>query len=234
MGRVYLIIVMLALLISSAKAQVVPMDYSYCGYKQSEVEIPDLPNKVYVSWQAGDCSDRIQQAIDYVSGLKPDKRSGFRGAVLLGEGVFSLSRPLRLHTSGVVLRGTGRQQTTLFKTGIDRGAVVYIEGADDLQVTDTIPLADIRVEAGSNIIHCNHNLQSGDDVMIWRPSTEEWIKTLGCSSFGGGKELGYWGWHPGETDMIWFRTISRVTGNEMMLNAPLSYAFDNTFGGGSP
>ena len=232
MGRVYLIIVMLALLISSAKAQVVPMDYSYCGYKQSEVEIPDLPNKVYVSWQAGDCSDRIQQAIDYVSGLKPDKRSGFRGAVLLGEGVFSLSRPLRLHTSGVVLRGTGRQQTTLFKTGIDRGAVVYIEGADDLQVTDTIPLADIRVEAGSNIIHCNPNLQSGDDVMIWRPSTEEWIKTLGCSSFGGGKELGYWGWHPGETDMIWFRTISRVTGNEIVLNAPLSYAFDNTFGGG--
>ena len=133
------IILLLVVLFSTALAQTVPMDYSYCGYKQSETEIPYLPNKVYVAWQTGDCSDRIQKAIDYVSSLKPDKRSGYRGAVLLGEGQFSLSRPLRLHTSGVVLRGSGRGETTLLKTGVDRGAVVYIEGINDLRVTDTIP-----------------------------------------------------------------------------------------------
>ena len=232
MKRVFIVMVMAVLLISAAQAQVVPMDYSFCGYKQSEVEIPDLPNKVFVSWQDGDCSDRIQQAIDYVSSLKPDKKTGYRGAVLLGEGKYSLSHPLRIHTSGVVLRGSGRQQTILFKTGIDRGAVVYIEGIDNCQVTDTIPLTDIHVEAGSRIIHCKNNLRPGEEVLIWRPSTTEWIKVLGCESFGGGKELGYWGWHPGDADILWYRTISEVTGDELKLNAPLSSALDNTYGGG--
>ena len=232
MKRTIFIIVVLVVLFSTAHAQTIPMDYSYCGYRQSEAEIPDLPNKVYVAWQAGDCSDRIQQAIDYVSSLKPDKRSGYRGAVLLGGGVFSLSRSLCLHTSGVVLRGSGRQQTTLRKTGIDRGAVVYIEGRNDLRVTDTIPISDSRIEAGSRIVHSNHHLHPGDDVIIWRPSTAEWIQALGCESFGGGKELGYWGWHSGDTDILWYRTISDISGNEITLDAPLSSSFDNNFGGG--
>ena len=232
MKRTFFIIVVLVVLFSTAHAQTIPMDYSYCGYRQSEAEIPDLPNKVYVAWQAGDCSDRIQQAIDYVSSLKPDKRSGYRGAVLLSKGVFSLLRPLRLHTSGVVLRGSGRQQTVLFKTGIDRGAVVYIEGRDDFFVTDTIPLNDSHIEVGSRIVHCQHNMHAGDDVVIWRPSTTEWIQALGCESFGGGKELGYWGWHPSDTDILWYRTISDISGNEITLDAPLSSSFDNNFGGG--
>lgn len=232
MKRTFTIIVLSLLLISVASAQTVPMDYSYCGYRQSETEIPDLSNKVYVGWQDGDCSERIQQAIDYVSTLKPDKRSGYRGAVLLGEGVFSLSRPLRLHTSGVVLRGSGRGQTILLKTGIDRSAVVYIEGRNDMQVTDTIPLSDSRVEAGNSTIHCKQNLSTGNDIIIWRPSTAEWIQKLGCESFGGGKELGYWGWHPGDTDILWYRTISNVTGDEVTLDAPLSSTIDNTYGGG--
>ena len=232
MKRVHIIIVMSLLLISVVKAQIIPMDYSYCGYRQSEIEIPDLPNKVYVGWQAGDCSERIQQAIDYVSALKPDKRTGYRGAVLLGDGVFSLSHPLRIHTSGVVLRGSGRGRTTLLKKGVDRGAVVYIEGKNDLQVTDTIPLRDSHVDVGNRIIHCQHNLHSGDEVIIWRPSTAEWIQVLGCESFGGGKELGYWGWHPGDTDIHWYRTISDVTDNALTLEAPLSSTFDSTFGGG--
>lgn len=226
------IILFLVVLFSTALAQTVPMDYSYCGYKQSETEIPYLPNKVYVAWQTGDCSDRIQEAIDYVSSLKPDKRSGYRGAVLLGEGQFSLSRPLRLHTSGVVLRGSGRGETTLLKTGVDRGAVVYIEGINDLRVTDTIPLTDNRVEVGSHIIHCNHILHQGDEVVVWRPSTTEWIQALGCESFGGGKELGYWGWHPGDTDIIWYRTISEINGDEVTLNAPLSSTLEHRYGGG--
>lgn len=39
-------------------------DFSRVGYRQSEVAIPDAPVAVYVSWQSGDQSTRIQQAID--------------------------------------------------------------------------------------------------------------------------------------------------------------------------
>lgn len=91
-------------------------DYSSCGYENSNKPIPDVENRVFVSWQEGDCSARIQQAIDYVSILKPDAQ-GFRGAVLLDEGTFCLHQPLRLTTSGVVLRGIHRDRTILKKWG---------------------------------------------------------------------------------------------------------------------
>lgn len=42
------------------------LDYSSCGYHNSEQPIPDVANAVFVSWQPGDNSSRIQRAIDCV------------------------------------------------------------------------------------------------------------------------------------------------------------------------
>ena len=36
------------------------LDFSYCGYKSSEQDIPDVRNTVFVSWTAGDNTARIQ------------------------------------------------------------------------------------------------------------------------------------------------------------------------------
>ena len=105
----------------------IPMDYSTCGYHASEQAIPDVKATVMVGWQAGDCSQLIQQAIDHVASLKPDG-NGHRGAVLLGEGTFAISEPLRITASGIVVRGMGRSKTTLVKQGVDRGAMIYVEG----------------------------------------------------------------------------------------------------------
>ena len=52
-----------------------------------------MNNAVFVPCNAGDNWANIQKAIDYVSSLKPDKQ-GFRGAVLLGKGTYTLSREL--------------------------------------------------------------------------------------------------------------------------------------------
>ena len=54
-----------------AKGNRIP-DYSYCGYKNSNVEIPNVPVMVYVSPEEGDNSAQIQRAINYVASLKPD------------------------------------------------------------------------------------------------------------------------------------------------------------------
>ena len=51
----------------------------------------------------------------------------FRGAVLLDKGTFELNESLRISVSGVVLRGSDREQTVLLKKGVDRGALLYIE-----------------------------------------------------------------------------------------------------------
>ena len=129
---------------SPVRAQTVPMDYSYCGYHCSEQPIPSAKVAVYIQPTGQDDVALIQQAIDWVSQQKPDKQTGFRGAVLLGEGTFTINEPLRIRTSGVVLRGSGRGKTILRKTGYDRGAAIYIEGTRDILAKDTFDVADIQ------------------------------------------------------------------------------------------
>ena len=45
------------------------LDFSTCGYKSSEQDIPSVRNVVFVPWKAGDNTARIQRAIDYVASL---------------------------------------------------------------------------------------------------------------------------------------------------------------------
>ena len=219
-------------LICTASAQPKPLDYSYCGYHRSESPIPSTKVAAYVLPSGGDDAATIQSAIDFVSRQKPDKVTGFRGAVLLGEGTFTISEPLRIRTSGIVLRGSGRDKTILRKTGYDRGAAVYIEGNPAIIAHDTLPLADVRpgslvcsVQGGSIAV------ERGSRIAILRPSTAEWIASLGCASFGGGTRMGYWAWHPGDIDLCWHRRITAVNGPSLTLDAPLTCSIESRYGG---
>jgi len=120
------------------------LDFSYCGYKASEQDIPSVNNAIFVSQREGDATDAIQRAIDYVSSLKPNKQ-GFRGAVLLDKGTFNLSKSLWIRTSGVVLRGSDKHETVLFRHGFDRSAVLHIEGINNRAFKDTFQLASSYV-----------------------------------------------------------------------------------------
>ena len=213
-------------------AQTLPMDYSYSGYHRSECTIPSAKVAIYVQPQTGDNTSQLQAAIDWVSSQKPDKQTGFRGAVLLAEGVYELSEPLRIRTSGVVLRGSGREKTILRKKGYDRGALIYVEGTHDIVVKDTLAVADvnagslsIRVQGSSSV------LKQDARIAICRPSTQEWIDYLGCASFGGGKRMGYWAWHPGDIDLRWNRRILDIKGNEVTLDAPITCSVEQRWGG---
>ena len=163
------------------------LDFSYCGYRNSNVDIPDLPVAVCVSPVEGDNSPVIQRAIDYVSSLKPDA-DGFRGAVLLEKGTYRLNEPLRIRTSGVVLRGEDKAGTVLVKHGYERGSVVYIEGTDDLQVLDTLDITSDYVPVNSVTLDVStaRQLKTGDKIRIYRPSEADWIASIGCDYFGGG------------------------------------------------
>lgn len=218
--------------IAQLSAQSFPLDYSYCGYRMSEQPIPDVPVAVFVGYKPGDNAARIQRAIDYVSSLRPDRKTGVRGAVLLDRGTFELSLPLRISASGVVLRGVDKKATVFRKHGVDRGAIVYLEGRNDLRVTDTlrvaadVPLGSRHIPVSPSSKAASPSLKAGDEVMIWRPSTAEWIAMLGCGDFGGGQKFGYWGWHPGELDVVWSRRVNSSTVSGIVLDAPLSMALD--------
>lgn len=90
------------------------MDYSAVGYKGGGVAIPNVPVRAKVSPLADNTQDMwqtIQNEIDYVSKY-PIQADGFRGAVYLEPGVFRISKPLRVSTSGVVIRGAGAGTVT--------------------------------------------------------------------------------------------------------------------------
>ena len=225
------IILLASLLVIPSAAQEVPMDYSYCGYHHSEKTIPSAKVIVCVKPQQGDNAALIQEAIDYVSRQKPDKQTGLRGAVLLAEGTFAVSEPLRIRTSGVILRGCGRDKTVLRKTGYDRSAFCYIEGVHNIVTKDTMDVADSFVKAGTTALHVKGSIRAGEHVMIWRPSTQEWIESLNCQSFGGGKRMGYWAWHPDDLDIRWNRTVTTVDGNKMTIDAPITSTIESRWGG---
>ena len=218
----------------------VPMDYSTCGYHASEAAIPDIAVKAFVAWQGGDCSERIQQAIDYVAGLKPDKQ-GHRGCVLLGEGTFIIGKALHIDASGVVLRGVSRHGTVLRKTGVDRGAAVYINlspspspkesGAGKDGSGDTIAVTNERVDAGSTqlAVQSPEGLKAGSRIHIVRPCTKEWIMSLKMNDFGGG--LDYTGWKPTDIDITWDRTITAINGNVITIDAPITTTITEEYGG---
>ncbi|MDE6692780.1 MAG: pectate lyase, partial [Muribaculaceae bacterium] len=202
------------------------LDYSTCGYRNSSAPIPDYNNVIFVEWRQGDNSDRIQRAIDHVASLPVD-RDGVRGAVLLDKGEFEISKPLRITTSGIALRGSGETATSIKKTGVDRGALIYIEGAYNPVVSDTLKITDAYIPVNSTTLHVagGGNLSQNDRVFILRPSTAEWIKQMGCDIFGGG--ISAISWKPSDIDMRWDRTIAAADGTSLTLDAPLTMALDS-------
>ena len=227
----HLLVALTVLFVIPSAAQEVPMDYSYCGYHRSEQPIPSARVATYVQPSGQDDAQTLQAAIDWVCSQKPDKETGLRGAILLGEGTFTISEPLRIRTSGVILRGCGRDKTILRKTGYDRGALIYIEGTHDIVTKDTFEVSDVKAGAITLPIASNTQLSANSRIIIHRPSTAAWIASLDCLSFGGGKRMGYWAWHPGDIDLQWNRQIMAVNGSDITIDAPITTTIENRWGG---
>ena len=225
MKTIACIIFLLAGVVPAIKAQSFEFDYSHVGYRQSDVSIPDAKVVVKVDCRKGDQSRRIQKAIDYVSRQKIDKATGVRGAVLLEQGIYELSEALHINASGVVLRGVGRDKTVLLKKGVDRGAVVYLEGREGIVLQDTLNVTSSAL-LGATTLQVDGQIAAGEHVMVWRPSTKEWIQKMKCGDFGAGKDLGYWGWHPGEIDVWWTRRVVASGQGSITLDQPLTMALN--------
>ena len=207
-------------------------DFSFCGYNAGDKAIPDAPIRVVVPVKPGDATVRIQAALDYVASLPRDK-DNIRGAVLLQPGQYDVAGQLIIRASGVVLRGSGVNSTTLKGTGKDRLTLIAIAGKNDRQFTTSetkltdkyIPVNSVTLNVGTA-----SNFKAGDKVIIHRPSTDNWIKELHTEHFGGG--ITALGWKPGQRDIYWDRTIVSVNNGSVQIDAPITTALDEKFGGG--
>lgn len=216
--------------VADEKGNRVP-DFSYAGYRGGDTPIPQVPVRVVVSPVAGDNTQRIQRAIDYVAALPADQR----GAVLLGKGRFEIAGALKLSASGVVLRGSGAgpEGSTLVATGLDRRTLITIAGANDRKVGSAVAVADsyVPVNAMSFRVASAGSFKVDDLVQVRRPSPAEWIVEMGMNDFGGDRHGPMW--RPGSRDVIWDRSVTAVDADRITLDAPITAALDSKFGGGS-
>lgn len=211
-------------------------DFSHCGYEGGNKPIPNVPVKVILSPTEGDNTARIQAAIDYVASL-PSDENGFRGAVLLQRGCYRLQGGLVLHSSGVVLRGEGMEEggTVLTAAGTDRRTLIRIAGKNNpAWIGSPYQVQDEIVPVGSYSLRLDRTegLSVGDPVMITRPSTREWIEQMGMNEFGGGLK-GQFAWKVGSRDLRWDRVICAIEGDRIVVDAPLTAALEERWGGGT-
>ncbi|MBQ6243146.1 MAG: pectate lyase [Bacteroidales bacterium] len=214
-------------------------DYSYCGYLASEAPIPDLladPDVpvVRVAPSGRDDTQRIQDALDYVGGL-PLRPDGFRGVVLLERGNFPVEGSLVMRCSGVVIRGSGALETSLFAAGQGRETVVQVRGVNDAAPETALQVqADyLPVNAAVVPLPAGHGLQAGDRVRVTRPATREWIHLLGMDNIGMSADYQHWLWAPGDYDLVFDRTVVAADAGSVTLDVPLPVALDGRYGGGT-
>ncbi|HTH31456.1 MAG TPA: hypothetical protein VL946_08895, partial [Lacibacter sp.] len=207
-------------------------DFSYCGYKASEQPIPNVDVKIVVPVKAGDATLRIQSALDYVASLPADA-NGFRGAVLLQKGTYEVFGQLRITASGVILRGSGINTTTIVGAGTGRLALIKIVGKNTIsKELAGLKITDGYVPVNAMSFHVDESINMKDHsnkIIIRRPSTANWIQLLGTDHFGGG--ITALGWKPGERDILMDRTITKIEGNTVYIDAPITTALDSTYGG---
>lgn len=208
--------------IPDARGNKVP-DYSYCGYKASNENVPMLPIKAFVPYISEDATESIQTALDYVASLPLDA-NGFRGAVLLDTGRFEISRTLWIKASGVVLRGSGAKQggTELFAAYTDRTTLIRICGQEDMQKEKALSVSDTIVTVGSMLLTVpNHSYKVGDRILI---QPKPLITRAKDRRPGNNIEAI-------ESPWSWERSIVEVKGQTLTLDAPITYEMSDSKGG---
>lgn len=207
------------------------MDFSSAGYEGGGVALPNLHVKVTVNPSGGDDTANIQNAINQVSQVQPDVH-GFRGAVLLAAGNYTLSATLHLNTSGVVLRGSGSgtDGTVLTMTGSPFLAI-SIAGTGTWQTAGTpVAITDTYVPSGTNSVTVADasGFSVGQTVLIQRPVTSAWIHFMGMDTLKSSTGAAQTWISPGSiinTD----RVIRSIQGSQLTFDASLTDSFDSQY-----
>jgi hypothetical protein len=205
-------------------------DFGDCGYKAGREAIPEAPVKVTIGPGEGDDRAKIQAAIDQV-GAMPMDANGIRGAILLTAGEYQLSSTLNLNKSGVVLRGEGATDsgTRLRATDPRQYTLVNVAGSGSRSkagnTTKNITDKYVPVGARSFNVSDTANLAVGHSIVVFRPCTQPWIDAMHMDRLDNP-------WKPGSRDISMERVITRIEGNRVFIDAPITTAIDTQYGGG--
>ena len=216
-------------------------DFSWCGYGGGGVAIPDVAEHLALVPNAvGDDGARIQGALDRIAEL-PVGPTGFRGSLLLKRGIWRVAQSLTIR-SGVVLRGEGQDAdgTTLIATGTAVRALIQLREPRIPGARPAVSVQEIldeRVSVGARCIQLGQpqRIRVGDEIVITRPSTADWIHAIGMDRIvpRRGDPHSIRQWSAGDYDMNFSRQVVAVDDHSITVDAPLVMAFERAFGGGT-
>ena len=210
-------------------------DFSAVGFGAGWRDLPATPPVIVtVPAAPGDATARIQEAIDAVA-VQPIGPDGFRGTVQLGPGDHQIAGQVRISSSGIVLRGSGRDlgipsATRLIATGSDDRDLIAIggPGSGPGGIGSTIAISDARVPVGATSfrVASTAGLAVGQGLTVTWKSNQAWIDANGMNLLDNP-------WQPGARRQDSDRTITRIEGDRVFLDAPLTTAIEQIYGGGT-
>jgi hypothetical protein len=212
-------------------------DFSHSGYRSGGVAFPKVPAAgpaPLLPSGTGDDTATIQGAIDAVSALPADAQ-GFRGAVELGPGQFTLAGSLRMAVGGVVLRGQGTEgspATLLRAVGAPR-AVLQLGPTARRRAAgkEMLPITDVYVPVGARTFTLDRigDLKVGDDVLVHRPKSQRWICAIGTDFLPVGRDGKAPAPWKASGGLTFERRITRIDGNRITLDVPLTNALEKEY-----
>ncbi|MES2418855.1 MAG: hypothetical protein V4541_11750 [Bacteroidota bacterium] len=219
--------------IPDAKGNVIP-DFSRVGYHQGDKEIVNVPVvKTINANENGDSQELLQNAINEVAKLPLDK-NGFRGAILLKRGIYKIASTIQINSSGIVLRGEGENATQLIATGKGQRSLLVFSGTGALKevIGTRVKIEDQFVPVGSfsfNVANADH-FKVGDNIIVFRPGTEQWIKDLQMDKIE--TRPGTKQWQPKEYNLQFERRITKIEGHKITIDNPIVMEMEQKYGGG--
>ena len=221
-------------------------DFSYCGYRNGGVKLPEVPTLVTLEPSgAEDESARIQAALDDL-GKRLAKTPDSRGAILLKKGLWKVNKTLTMSYSGVVLRGEGDGEdgTVVLATGKWRFFSISIDsglsglGSPTASVVGTgldqpyVPVGSTRFKIAKeddakfaklpSKQSPIKDLKPGDGIVIMKAPNKEWITDLGMDVYK---------WSGGQAAAFFERKLVSISKGELVFDVPLPQALDAKYGG---
>ncbi|HIW61595.1 MAG TPA: hypothetical protein H9881_03985 [Candidatus Stackebrandtia excrementipullorum] len=207
-------------------------DFSWAGYRNGDVPLPEVPTVAELGPVSGDNTERIQEALDAIGAREPDE-NGFRGALQLAPGEYRVGGMISINRSGVVLRGSSQavDGTVLLATGpAEQFTVVRVGGSGTDEWSDAVPgtRTDITsefVQVGSRTftVADPSALSVGDNIVVYHPHTQAWTDAV-----EGGGAVNDPPWSPGQLPIVYNRYVKAIDGNEITICAPVFNHLDGS------
>lgn len=214
------------------KGNILP-DFSSVGYYGHERPIPFVEVVKFVEPSANS-QQTIQSAIDDVSKM-PIRKNGFRGAILLKNGIYKIPGTIRINTSGIVLRGEGNA-TVLIATGSGQRNLIHISGKGSIKEVEgtrqKIVDSYVPVGAKSFAVSSAKCFKVGDPIIVFRPGTQNWIHDLKMDAINQ-RDSTIKQWQPKEYDLEFERIITKIEKNKIFIDNSVVMAMEDQYGGGA-